>query len=683
MRACVRAAQLLTRLRAQGPNQWITDRVDGLITDATNSPFTTVILPYMYMDYPDRKVEWNVWTFDQGLASRVPYESAARTLTQRKQSFSGYTVRQGLAISMEHNFMMTTEGMENFQNQIKQVVGSIQNTNDLDVHMALITAPSYMMQVRERYYLDDYLSKALRDYIDTFGFVQKNMNAMDIIIEDTKSIIKNWGGDEPDFLLCSNKLCFQLTMTQERTSYFTQGTDGKKLLKDGPTLDVYRNLKIVKSKAFSLDEGSAPRDIMRRRVRVGEFYNGPLNGLTGVRLYDEDSDNFEVLGIDKIWRTWYLTALNGGAAGADANDAATPDMIDNGGDYHTAASAVAPAAGVAEKGLMLLRCNIEHYMLGVIIGKGGMDHLGATLWGQTEMSVFDDGQHGVWGMTYKYHERAMVFNEVRAPAPRTPHAPRTPLHARPGANLTRPARAEKPAQGVGRGLRRLLRRQGPLGHAVDHRGRQCVPGGEPKHLAQFLREVHYLRAVRLKGHRQVAHAHVQQFRRDHDLPRDGRHDDQRHQKLQPATDWRGPRRRRAQSHTVGRVRRPQDAQRVRGNQGRRGRRELGRDYDLPADVQGNIDMDVQCCAPCERALDVGVRAPRQRLRGRRVGAQRQVAHEFRRSRRRRLPCPLCAPARVSARVCNKDPIPQKSTVALMIQKPCSFDSLKSKRELIL
>jgi len=27
------------------------------------------------------------------------------------------------------------------------------------------------------------------------------------------------------------------------------------------------------------------------------------------------------------------------------------------------------------------------------------------------MSVFDDGQHGVWGMTYKYHERAIVFNE--------------------------------------------------------------------------------------------------------------------------------------------------------------------------------------------------------------------------------------------------------------------------------
>jgi hypothetical protein len=51
---------------------------------------------------------------------------------------------------------------------------------------------------------------------------QKNMNALDIIIEDTKARMLEWGGSEPDFMLCSSKLCFQLTMTQERTEYYTQ-----------------------------------------------------------------------------------------------------------------------------------------------------------------------------------------------------------------------------------------------------------------------------------------------------------------------------------------------------------------------------------------------------------------------------------------------------------------------------
>ena len=410
-----------------GPSQFLTDRVDGLIVDATQSPFTTVILPYMYMEYPDKKIEWNVWSFDQGLASRVPYESAARTLTQRKQSFSGYTVRQGLAITMEHNFMMSEEGMQNFRNQVLQVVQSIQNTNDLDVHMALINAPSYLRTVRERYYLDDYFNKALRDYIDTFGFVQKNMNALDILIEETKSMIRTWGGDEPDFLMCSSKLCFQITMDQAKTSYMTQGPDGNKVLKQGPTLDTYRGLSIVKSKAFSMDEGLMPRDLLRRRVRVAEHYVGSFQRQTvapkfanmgSVKLYSEDSDDFQSLEISGILSKCGRPNVNVNAgqedtiqffsnlqtqacaAGQDETAYDPPLVVDPG-----------PTNARDITGMLLIRPNIEHYMLGLIIGRGGIDNLGATLWGQTEMSVFDDGQHGVWGMTYKYHERAIVFNE--------------------------------------------------------------------------------------------------------------------------------------------------------------------------------------------------------------------------------------------------------------------------------
>lgn len=100
------------------------------------------------------------------------------------------------------------------RDQILQIVGSIQNTNDLDVHMALILAPSYANQVRNQYYMENTLSQSLRDYVDTFGFCQKNMNAMDIIIEDTKQLLASWGGEEPDFMLVAPKLCFQLTMTQ-------------------------------------------------------------------------------------------------------------------------------------------------------------------------------------------------------------------------------------------------------------------------------------------------------------------------------------------------------------------------------------------------------------------------------------------------------------------------------------
>jgi len=49
-------------------------------------------------------------------------------------------------------------------------------------------------------------------------------------------------------------------------------------------------------------------------------------------------------------------------------------------------------------------------MFGIIMGTGG-ESLGSTFWGQTELSCYDDSQHGIWGMSYKYHERAIVINE--------------------------------------------------------------------------------------------------------------------------------------------------------------------------------------------------------------------------------------------------------------------------------
>ena len=290
----------------KGPNPWLTDRIDGLITDATNSPFTTKILPYRYKEEVDGKIKWNVWSFDEGMASRVPYESAARTLQQSKRSFAGYMVRQGMAIVLEHNFMMTPKGRENFKNQLNQLIGSIQYTNDLDVHMALVLAPSYQKTMREKYYNSDKSpSQICREFVDLFGMMQKNVNALDILIEEGKAILRTWGGPMPDFLLCNSKLTFQMTMTPEKTSYITQGIDGVKRLRQGPDLGVYRNLSVIHSRSFAMETGQHPRDILRRRVRTAEYYRIPPskdNIHREFEFYTEERDNWFTLTFHELLR---------------------------------------------------------------------------------------------------------------------------------------------------------------------------------------------------------------------------------------------------------------------------------------------------------------------------------------------------------------------------------------------
>ena len=236
-----------------------------------------------------------MYSFDEGIASRVPYEAAARVLPQTKRSFSGYVVRQGLAIAMEHNFMVSAAGRENFSRQLTQLVGSIQLTNDLDVHVALLTAPSYQKHINEKYYDNAKTTVQIcREYVDLFGIMQKIPNALDILIEDAKNHLKTWGSQPPTFCLCNGSLTTQLTMLPEKTNYVTNGPDGAKRLANGPDLTSYRGLSIIPSRKFSMDAGTAPRDLLRRRVRVAEYYRIPWEeGIESCsfEFYDQGRDS--------------------------------------------------------------------------------------------------------------------------------------------------------------------------------------------------------------------------------------------------------------------------------------------------------------------------------------------------------------------------------------------------------
>ena len=82
-----------------------------------------------------------------------------------------------------------------------------------------------------------------------------------------------------------------------------------------------------------------------------------------------------------------------------------------GGQAGAAALAEARLSAATENvEIVIVRPNIEHHMLGIILGQGG-ESLGSTFWGQTELSCYDDSMHGIWGMSYKYNERAIVINE--------------------------------------------------------------------------------------------------------------------------------------------------------------------------------------------------------------------------------------------------------------------------------
>ena len=365
-----------------GSNNFIADRIDGLITDATNSPFTTVILPYMYIEYPDKQLKWYTMSYDEGLATRVPYEASARVLTQTRESFKASMKRSGVAIRLEHNFMASPMGRKDLSNQLLQMVGTIQYTNDLEVHIALITAPSYAKKWAEKYQsLDKTSAQICREYIDLFGFMQKNPNALDIMIEEAKSVLALWGSPAPNFLMCNSKLTFQMQMNPDRTNYITQGPDGVRRLAEGPNLSTYRGLRVINTRAFSMETGAQPRDVLRRRVRVAEYYRIPPQGARvdwEVQLYDESRDTFFTLKREDLNRMATLDPPAALAQETPPDQTITlQEYMNNGADVnlcvHIAhpnvrnpeATLVKPAAIAIESGLSedwdLFQTNLSNY----------------------------------------------------------------------------------------------------------------------------------------------------------------------------------------------------------------------------------------------------------------------------------------------------------------------------------
>jgi hypothetical protein len=116
------------------------------------------------------------------------------------------------------------------------------------------------------------------------------------MIEEAKATLKLWGSQDPTFMLTNSKLTFQMTMNPDKTQFITQGIDGIKRLRAGPNIASYRGLSIINSRSFEMETGAPPRDVLRRRVRVAEYYRIPYEQGIEERsfaFYDESKDAWQ------------------------------------------------------------------------------------------------------------------------------------------------------------------------------------------------------------------------------------------------------------------------------------------------------------------------------------------------------------------------------------------------------
>lgn len=293
--------------------------------------------------------------------------------------------------------MVSPKGRENFQNQLKQLIGSIQYSNDYDVHVALVQAPTYARTVDERYYSQDKNAwQRCREFVDLFGIMQKNQNALDLLIEEAKTTLRSWGSQDPTFMLTNSKLTMQMTMTPEKTNYLNHGPDGQKLLKQGPSLPSYRGLNIINTRSFATEEGARPRDLLNRRVRVAEYYvvSGVRRDEPGfIELYDQSKDTMFQIPFESLYTMSSLPNEDGEVAMGDGGNGRGPRVAVPPGNPAAVGGVGGPLPEAAEAARYDNVMGAPNIQLGGFMNTFVVDDAGRDFWISQTVRALDAAQY--------------------------------------------------------------------------------------------------------------------------------------------------------------------------------------------------------------------------------------------------------------------------------------------------
>lgn len=348
----------------KGRNLFLRDTIDGFIL-GDNEWFTSVALPYAQTN--DIHLAWNEWHFNQTLAGRVPHEGVSRLITSSKRQFKDHTVRRGLAFILEHGFMNTAEGREQYRRNLLGIKQCVQETANHDVISAYLHARDYDKEWERRHgMMNRPVKQMMRREVNEFAIVQKDINGLEILHEEYKKRLSRYGVS-PTMWIFPPKMSIYATMVPpEKTQYQVAGPDGAATFKEGPkALGSFRGVNVYETRLFDVYENELPIDLLRRRVQIGEYYTmpdpyryeknapgeqAPANYQSNHRdivIYDESIDNWRRISFyDAVKNCPMLRS--GGILRGDDTLASTMDQLNpkeagidksasNGGDFEKVA----------------------------------------------------------------------------------------------------------------------------------------------------------------------------------------------------------------------------------------------------------------------------------------------------------------------------------------------------------
>lgn len=172
-----------------------------ILTDVTW--YTGVILPIVRSD--QLSVTWNRWDFNQHRTEIVPEESVSRLISSQMSTENAAFVRSGIifytllrsrkqrkfifftknvslfsclgiAFQLEHGFMKTEQGRQQYRYGLRQIAIAVNETNNADVILALITCENAnrTWEKRHGHYNKRTVQERIEDEVNIWACTQKD-----------------------------------------------------------------------------------------------------------------------------------------------------------------------------------------------------------------------------------------------------------------------------------------------------------------------------------------------------------------------------------------------------------------------------------------------------------------------------------------------------------------------------
>lgn len=132
----------------EGKNVFLGEVLVGLVEFDNTWPTSSMVAPIERTDQMAWK--WHVWNFETPFLDRVPHEGVMRTFKTAATEQNARSVRRGIALDFEHGFHFTQMGRQHFVRLLQVIQNAIQNTMNMHVHLAILSAKDFEIQQFEQ-----------------------------------------------------------------------------------------------------------------------------------------------------------------------------------------------------------------------------------------------------------------------------------------------------------------------------------------------------------------------------------------------------------------------------------------------------------------------------------------------------------------------------------------------------